>query len=174
MKKIKRLLILCLTLLVPILACTETLSGRVVAVADGDTVTVLDASNAQHIIRVMGIDAPEKRQPFGERSKQNMAHLVFDKEVQVEWVKKDRYGRILGKVFVAEEDCVLEPCSKTVDTGLAQIASGFAWYYKQYEREQTVEDRNIYAQTEIEAQTNKIGVWSDPNPMPPWVFRHGK
>ncbi len=84
----------------------ETLTGYVVSVADGDTITVLDASKVQYKIRLSGIDAPEKAQPFGDRSKQNLARMVFNKDVSIEWSKQDRYGRIVGKVMVqpAESD----------------------------------------------------------------------
>ena len=77
-----------------------------VSVADGDTITVLDASKVQYKIRLSGIDAPEKAQPFGDRSKQNLARMVFNKDVSIEWSKQDRYGRIVGKVMVqpAESD----------------------------------------------------------------------
>ena len=76
------------------------------SVADGDTITVLDASKVQYKIRLSGIDAPEKAQPFGDRSKQNLARMVFNKDVSIEWSKQDRYGRIVGKVMVqpAESD----------------------------------------------------------------------
>ena len=70
----------------------ETLTGYVVSVADGDTITVLDADRQQHKIRLGGIDAPEKAQPFGQRSKENLSRMVFNKEVLVNWDKRDRYG----------------------------------------------------------------------------------
>ena len=98
------------------------LNGRVVGVADGDTVTVLDASRQQHKIRLMGIDAPEKRMPYGNRSKQSLSDLIFDRQVQVEYNKKDRYGRTVGKIIV-----------DGVDANLAQIKAGMAWHYKQYQ-----------------------------------------
>lgn len=81
-------------LLLASLTCNaETITGRVVGVADGDTITVLDESKTQHKIRLSGIDAPEKKQVFGQRSKQNLSDLVYDKEVSFETTKKDRYGR---------------------------------------------------------------------------------
>src|SRR5262245_12419994 len=86
-----------LLLFVATSATADTLTGRVVAVADGDTITVLDASHVQHKIRLAGIDSPEKAQPFGQRSKQNLSALVYRKDVTVEWSKRDRYGRIVGK-----------------------------------------------------------------------------
>ena len=76
----------------------DTFFGRVVGVADGDTVTVLDAGRQQHKIRLGGIDAPEKAQPFGEKSKQNLSRLVFGKDVRVEWAKRDRYARNSGGI----------------------------------------------------------------------------
>ena len=79
-------------------AHADTLTGRVVGVTDGDTKTVLDANRQQHKIRLGGIDAPEKAQPFGQRSKENLSRLVFNKEVRVDWTKRDNYSRIVGKV----------------------------------------------------------------------------
>ncbi len=89
------------------LACTanaETITGLVVGVADGDTITVLDADKVQHKIRLSGIDAPEKKQPFGNRSKESLSDLAFDKTVNVETSKRDRYGRQIGKVLVNGRD----------------------------------------------------------------------
>jgi Micrococcal nuclease (thermonuclease) homologs len=98
----------------------------VVSVADGGTVIVLDADHQQHKIRVSGIDAPEKSQPFGQRSKQGMSMLVFGKQVEVPWSKRDRYRRIIGKVMVAAASCRTNRCPKTLDAGLAQITTGLA------------------------------------------------
>ena len=96
-------------LLLAALACTAaTIEGRVVGVADGDTITVLDANAVQHKIRLAGIDAPEKKQPFGQRSKQSLSDLVFDKAVTVETNKRDKYRREVGKVLVGGVDANLE------------------------------------------------------------------
>jgi len=95
----------------------DTLQGRVVGIADGDTVTVLDAGQAQHKIRLMGIDAPEKKQAFGQRSKQHLSDLVFQKQVVVEYSKKDRYGRTLGKILIDGVDA--QPCAGEGWDGLA-------------------------------------------------------
>lgn len=78
------------------LACAahaETVTGRVLGVADGDTITVLDADKVQHKIRLAGIDAPKRKQAFGNRSKESLSGLAFDKTVNVEISKRDRYGR---------------------------------------------------------------------------------
>lgn len=139
----------------------ETLQGKVVGVSDGDSITVLDNSKTQHKIRLAGIDAPEKSQAFGERSKQHLSDLVFGKPVIVDWSKTDKYGRTIGKVIVNGQDA-----------NLSQIYTGLAWHYKQYDKEQSVTDRGSYAQAEIAARAQRIGLWYDAAPTPPWDFRH--
>lgn len=138
----------------------ETLQGRVVRVADGDTVTVLDESNTQFKIRLMGIDAPEKKQPFGTKSKESLSGLVFNKQVAVEYKKRDKYGRIVGKILV-----------DGVDANLEQIKVGLAWHYKKYVKEQPVADRATYSQSEVLAKAERRGLWIDPNPTSPWYWR---
>jgi len=140
-----------------------TLQGKVVGVADGDTITVLDATNTKHKIRLQGIDAPEKAQAFGQKSKQSLSQLVYNKQVMVEYQKKDKYGRTLGKVLHNGTDVCLE-----------QIKLGMAWHYKQYKSDQPKEDREIYAQAELEARKKTVGIWTDKNPTPPLEFRKQK
>jgi len=158
-------------------AVPTVLDGKVIHVADGDTLTVLDADNVHSRVRLGGIDAPEHDQPFGNRAKQNLSSFVLGKEVRVEWRKKDRYGRIVGKVWVTppEPRCEGPPsrCPKTLDVNLAQLTAGLAWHYKHYEREQSPEDRSRYAFAEQEARAKKAGLWSDPDPVAPWDWRHG-
>ena len=139
------------------------ITGNVVGVADGDTITVLDADKVQHKIRLTGIDAPEKKQPFGNRSKQSLSNMVFNKTVTVETDKRDRYGRELGKVLTGDKDVNLE-----------QVRTGMAWHYKAYERTQSATDRQAYTDVEKEAKAAKRGLWADSEPMPPWVWRHPK
>ena len=150
-------------------AHAETLSGRVVGVTDGDTITVLDADRQQHKIRLQGIDAPEKAQPFGQRSKENLSRLVFNKEVRVDWTKRDRYQRIVGKVWVQPADC--RTCPMTLDAGQAQLAAGMAWWYRKYAMEQSPEDRGRYEFEEQEAKVRRVGLWGDADPVPPWEWR---
>lgn len=152
-------LLLCSTWVFPLYA--ETLRGKVVGVSDGDTITVLDADKIQYKVRLAGIDAPENSQAFGERSKQHLGNLVFGKVVSVEWNKTDKYGRIVGKVLVNDQDA-----------NLRQVSAGLAWHYKQYEKEQSLADRMSYAQAEADARTRKAGLWFDAAPVPPWEFRH--
>jgi endonuclease YncB( thermonuclease family) len=140
-----------------------TLQGRVVAVTDGDTVKVLDASHTEWKIRLMGIDAPEKKQAFGNKSKSNLSDLVYGKTVTVEYSKKDKYGRTVGKIIV-----------NGVDANLEQIRAGMAWHYKKYEKEQPVEDRDTYARSEDRARAGQRGLWVDAEPVPPWDWRKAK
>ncbi len=141
-------------------AFSETISGRVVGVADGDTLTVLDGSKQQHKIRLDGIDAPEKAQPFGQRSKQSLSDLAYNRHVQVETHKSDRYGRVVGKVLL-----------DGTDLNLVQINRGLAWHYKVYAHEQTREDRARYAAAEEVARSERRGLWRDAEPTPPWDWR---
>jgi endonuclease YncB( thermonuclease family) len=150
------------------------LEGRVVGVADGDTVTVLDADHIQHKIRLAGIDAPEKAQPFGNRAKESLSSLVFGQWVTVDGDKTDRYGRTVAKLLVAapHAGCRGSPtCPRGVDANLAQINLGMAWWYRHYAREQTPDDRRRYAQAEEDAQAQRAGLWREPNPVPPWEWR---
>ncbi len=146
------------------LACNaETIEGLVVGVADGDTVTVLDAERVHHKVRMSGIDAPEKRQAFGQRAKESLKDIVFGKAVMIETDKRDRYGREVGKILVGG-----------VDANLEQVTRGFAWHYKAYEREQSDNDRKLYASSEAVAKSEKRGLWRDVDPTPPWDFRKEK
>ena len=128
--------------------------------ADGDTVTVLDSNKTQYKIRLMGIDAPEKKQAFGNKSKQSLSDLVFNKQVTVEYNKKDKYGRTVGKILV-----------DGVDANLEQVKTGMAWHYKQYQSEQVVADRRLYALAEERARVGKMGLWVVAEHMPPWDWR---
>lgn len=127
------------------------LSGKVVSIHDGDTITVLQ--NKQQIkVRLFGIDAPELKQPYGKKSKQFLANLIAGKVVEVEPKGKDRYKRTLGIIHFKGQDIN------------AQMAlSGYAWAYVKYSR--------IYVDQEKLARENKRGLWQSSNPTPPWVWR---
>jgi len=158
-----------LWLAVSVTASAAELFGTVVAVADGDTVTLLDASNLQHKVRLSGIDAPERRQAYGEKARQNLAANVHHKAVLVVWKKEDRYGRIVGRVLLAS--CAHSGCGYTIDAGLEQIRAGLAWHYKQYAHEQPIAERLRYAEAERQARVNRAGLWHEESPVPPWAFR---
>jgi len=163
-----RWLALLLLLLVQTALC-QTLTGRVVHVADGDTITVLTADKQRHRGRVAGIDAPEKGQPFGDRSRQNVTRIAKGKEATLLCHKTDRYQRKVCKVMVQPWDC--PTCGHTLDVGLAQIVVGLAWWYREYAHEQLPEDRGRYESEEVEARLRKRGLWALPNPVPPWERR---
>lgn len=150
------------------------LTGRIVAVTDGDTITLLDAANARHRIRIAGIDAPERGQPGGYRSKESLSALVYDQPVRVEWHKRDRFDRKVGMVWVASPNspCRGKPdCPMTLDAGLAQIAIGRAWWFRMDANEQSAEDRKRYESAEREARSRKAGLWREPKSIPPWEWR---
>ena len=128
-------------------------------------------------LRLASLDAPERGQPFGERSRQNLARLVAGKDVEVRWHKRDRYGRVVGQVWVVSPDmpCHDKPeCPKTLDVGLAQLTVGLAWHYKKYAGEQSEEDRERYAFAEVEARAKRAGLWRDPAPVAPWEWRRSR
>jgi len=137
--------------------------GRVVAVADGDTITILDLDKRQHKVRLNGIDAPEKKQPFGARSRQNLSRLIFDRNVRAECNKRDRYGREVCKVLDGSRD-----------VGLEQIRAGLAWWYRAYAKEQSPEGQRAYEMAEQNARAGKAGLWADTKPVPPWEWRKNR
>ena len=132
-----------------------------VGVADGDTVTVLDGAYAEHKIRLMGIDAPEKSQAYGNRSKQSLSELISGQELSIDAAKRDRYGRLIGKL--------LAPDGR--DLNLEQVRRGMAWHYADFAREQSPADRALYADAQEWARADRKGLWSDIAPTPPWDYR---
>ncbi len=141
----------------------ETIVGRVVGVSDGDTVTVLDSTKTQHKIRLAGIDAPESKQAFGQASKKHLSDLVFNRDVTLDCGKTDRYKREVCVVMVDGQDA-----------NLAQVKAGMAWWYKQYQKEQTAQQRVSYEAAEASARAGKVGLWQDTDPLPPWEWRYSK
>jgi endonuclease YncB( thermonuclease family) len=144
----------------PLSAIASEIAGRVVGVHDGDTVTVLDASNTQHKIRLQGIDAPELKQAFGHKSKQHLSDLVYDRDVTLDCGKTDKYKR---------EVCVVTINGK--DANLAQVEAGMAWWYRRYQKEQTAQQRASYEAAEGAAKSTGIGLWQGATPVEPWEWR---
>jgi len=153
----------------PFPGVAATLTGHVVGVHDGDTVTVLDDNHEQHKIRLAGIDAPELKQAFGTRSRQNLSDMAYDKDARLECHKTIRNERKLCKVWVQPSDC--PTCGKTLDAGQAQVIAGFAWWYRAYAIEQSAEDQGRYGSAEDEARLRKWGLWQGAAPVPPWEWR---
>jgi micrococcal nuclease len=137
----------------------DVILGKVVKVADGDTITVLE-DQTQHRIRLYGIDAPERRQDFSNKAKQFVSGLVFGKQVRVVKQDIDRYGRIVGIVY-ADAVCVNEEL----------VRNGLAWVYRHYCRTPICVG---WLGLETQARDGKMGLWSHPNPMPPWEYRRNK
>lgn len=154
-----RLLLGILLASISMAATAETLIGNVIGITDGDTLTLLVDRQA-YKVRIAGIDAPEKRQAWGEKSKSNLSRLAFNQNVVADCQKMDRWGRQICKVTV-----------NTVDIGLEQIKYGMAWWYRKYAKEQSAEDRSAYENVELMAKLRRLGLWSDTNPLQPWDFR---
>jgi micrococcal nuclease len=135
-------------------AAADRFTGKVIGVSDGDTISVL-RDRAAVKIRLDGIDCPESGQDFGQRAKRFTSELVFGKTVTVDVHNSDRYGRLVSRVFVGDED-----------VSLALVKAGLAWHYKQYSGDAAL------AQAEVTARAQHVGLWSQPHPQPPWEFRH--
>lgn len=141
----------------------ETITGHVVGIADGDTITVLDSTKTQHKIRLAGIDAPESKQPFGQASKKHLSDMVFNKDVTLDCGKTDKYRRLICVVMIDGKDA-----------NLAQVVNGYSWWYRKYQKEQTSQQRADYEAAEASAKAGRIGLWSEAEPIPPWEWRHRK
>lgn len=140
-------------------AATLNCPCKVVEVSDGDTVYILDQYRSSRKIWLLGIDAPEPQQHFGPHSKQNLVKLVGGQYVEVKYDKRDKYGRIFGKLIKSGRDINLQ-----------QIRDGYAWHYKIKPEEQTREDFAQYSNAEAKAKKERTGLWSSPS-IPPWEFR---
>ena len=148
--------LVCLITAFGILSFTFGFNGRVVSISDGDTYTILTEEKKQIKVRLQGIDCPEKNQAFGSKAKQYASSLVFGKDVTVEVVSTDRYGRTVGIVKTSDG----------INVNYKLVESGFAWWYRQY----APGDLDL-KKAEETARLNRVGLWADPDPMPPWEFR---
>ena len=132
----------------------HVITGRVIAVADGDTVTVLDQNNQQHKIRLAAIDTPERGQPFGQAARDAIGTLCYNRFVTVRVQESDRYGRLIGWINAD---------GQSINHRL--VRDGMAWHYRQYDKSAALDE------LENEARANRRGLWNDPNPIPPWEWR---
>lgn len=133
---------------------SKVLAGNVIRVSDGDTIWVCDRHGQRHKIRLNRIDAPESDQPFGKESTSHLQSLVGGREIFVEYGTTDRYGRILGTIYLCN-----------TDVNLQMIRDGYAWHYKHFDATPS------YATAENEARTAKRGLWASPAPIPPHQWR---
>ena len=139
---------------VPHQVCSETLTGRVIGISDGDTLTVL-VSHQQVKVRLADIDAPESKQAFGSRSKQALSDLCFQKDARLETQGKDRYGRTIATAYYAGRNANAE-----------QVWQGMAWVFDRYAKP----DYPLYILQE-QAKAARRGLWSEPHPTAPWAWR---
>jgi micrococcal nuclease len=156
MKKVACLL--SLFVIVHLCIAQETITGKVVKIADGDTFTLLIAGNKQVKVRLYGIDCPESKQDFGSRAKQFTAARAFGKQVKVHVKNLDRYGRSIGTVIL--------PDGKILNEEL--LRAGLAWHHKRYDKSQR------FALLESQARSKKLGLWSAKRPVAPWEFKRAR
>ena len=150
----KKLLLLSL-LLLSLSAFSAEIIGKVVGVSDGDTITVLDdMDQGKFRIRLDKIDAPEKKQAFGNKAKQFLSTLIFGKKVSIRFKSIDNYGRVLGVVSLDGKEI-----------NLVMVQSGYAWHYSYYDK------TPAYIEAEKQARAEKKGLWQDPNPINPFEYR---
>lgn len=135
-------------------ASAETFIARVIGISDGDTMTVLINEHEQIKVRLAEIDAPEKAQPFGKRSKQSLSDLCYQHTAVIERIDIDRYGRTVGKV----------QCDR-VNVNEEQIRKGMAWVYRKYLRDHSL------LLLEQKAKSSRLGLWAESEPIPPWEWR---
>jgi endonuclease YncB( thermonuclease family) len=136
------------------------LHGRITGIVDGDTINVLIQAKQQIRVRIAFIDAPERGQAFGQRAKQAMSELVFGKDVKLRPHTIDRYGRLVARVIVDNQDA-----------GLELLKQGLCWVYERYLPDASPDIRASYQQAQAAARQQKFGLWSDPLPVPPWNWR---
>lgn len=154
----RKLLIFILSLIIIVLSFATTIKGKVIKVADGDTITILEENGDKTRVRFYGIDAPEKKQDYGIKSLNILKKLIDKKEVEIEIKNKDQYGRIVGVVYYDK-----------ININLYMLETGSAWWYKQYSK------HNIeFKIAEEKAKSEKIGLWKEKNPTPPWIYRKEK
>ena len=137
----------------------EIISGYVVHVHDGDTLTIKTQSEFKKI-RLANIDAPELNQPFGIDSRDMLSSMVLDKQVLVDINKSDKYSRLVGKVVLNSDDISLK-----------QIQLGAAWVYRKYLKEITLQERSLYLEAETQSKVSATGLWKDSEVVEPWIWR---
>ena len=145
-------------------------TAKVQRVVDGDTVHVVNKAGKKFKVRLTGIDAPEKNQPYGLASTYKLTELLINKWVLLKskpdngnLYSIDRYNRVLAKVILDGRDI-----------NLAQVSSGYAWHFKRYQKQQSSSDREAYKDAELNAKKNKLGLWKEKKPIAPWNWRRIK
>lgn len=151
----KFLLIVTFVLIFPLICVSQSIQGKVVRIADGDTITILDSTKLQIRVRLYGIDCPENGQDFANVAKKFTSDLCFSKQVTVDVKDVDRYGRTVGIVWVSD----------SINVNLELLSEGLAWHYKYFDQSEE------FAQAEHIARTNKKGLWAQMNAVATWEYR---
>jgi len=142
-------------------------TAKVQRVVDGDTVHVIDKAGKKFKVRLTGIDAPEKNQPYGLAATYKLTEILINKLVLLKSKPNngkpytiDRYKRVLAKIILDGKDI-----------NLSQVLTGYAWHFKRYQKQQSPSDRELYSEAEIDAKKNELGLWGEKNPIAPWKWR---
>ena len=145
-------------------------TAKVQRVVDGDTVHVIDKAGKKFKVRLTGIDAPEKNQPYGLAATYKLTEILINKLVLLKSKPNngkpytvDRYKRVLAKIILDGKDI-----------NLSQVLTGYAWHFKRYQKQQSPSDRELYSEAEIDAKKNELGLWEEKNPIAPWKWRKMK
>ncbi|MDD3815794.1 MAG: thermonuclease family protein [Desulfocapsaceae bacterium] len=146
--------------LIPYISFSATITGKVISVADGDTITILTQQHEQIKIRLSAVDTPEGHQAYGNKAKAFTSFMVKGKNVSIEPETIDKYGRTVAMVFV-----------DGLNLNKEIVANGQGWVYRKYCTASFCDD---WLKLEEKARNSKIGLWSDKNPTPPWEWRHGQ
>jgi endonuclease YncB( thermonuclease family) len=152
---LKRYCVISWFIILNVIVCAQSYNGTVIRVIDGDTF-VFQTEDGSFTVRMYGIDAPERDQPFSEESAEFLSKYLH-KDAVFKANGTDRYGRRLGTLFIDGKD-----------VNLLSLKGGYSWHFKRYSSDQQ------YANAEEYARKNKIGLWALPNPIPPWEWRQAK
>ena len=161
-------LLLLLTGVIPFAAAQDGDSLTIVAVLDGDSIRLRQRNGERFELRLAAIDAPERAQAFGDRSRRHLMALLHDCALQLMTSKRDRFDRHVGTLT-----CIAKK-GATFDVGLAQIAAGMAWHFSRYASEQPLSQRRAYADSQQLARQRRVGLWADTAPLAPWQYRQAQ
>ncbi len=151
----KAVLFLVLFLSIATAAFGQRFPVTVVGITDGDTFTVINRDKLQLKVRIIGIDAPEKKQAYGNKSRQTLSDLIFQQQIEIDVQYQEKWGRYAAKVYLADGR----------DVGLLMLQAGMAWHNVNYDK------TPAYAAAEKTARKAKKGLWADAHPVAPWDFR---
>lgn len=154
----KRFVLILIFVLISLVCSAQRFTVKVVSISDGDTFTAINKDNLQLKIRIFGIDAPEKKQAYGNKSKEFLSSLIFGKSISIDVQSKDGYGRYLAYVYSPEGK----------DVSLLMIHEGMAWHFTKYD------NNEVYEAAQAVAKKARRGLWADPSPIAPWDFRSNK